>query len=121
MSKADDQRIDRDLQCVKCGYNLRTKSWNEQCPECGAAVVWSLRRRKAAPPHRLCLKLTMGGLAVLLVPLFIRFELFGVNTWVISLFVGLGLELGAYLLSARAIRRLKLGVRWTNAEFTVNI
>ncbi len=32
-------RVDQDLSCIKCGYNLRTLSLEEgRCPECGQAV-----------------------------------------------------------------------------------
>ena len=38
-----DGRIDQDLPCVKCGYNLRTMRDDGQCPECGASVGESAR------------------------------------------------------------------------------
>ncbi|MFQ5807806.1 MAG: hypothetical protein ACE5I3_15270, partial [Phycisphaerae bacterium] len=37
-------RVETDLPCAKCGYNLRTLPWESKCPECGAAVL------KSAPP-----------------------------------------------------------------------
>src|ERR1700689_2706978 len=37
-----DQTIDRDVPCVKCGYNLRTLSTIGHCPECGAGIGQSL-------------------------------------------------------------------------------
>ena len=34
--------ISRNLQCVSCGYNLRTMQFAGRCPECGLAVERSL-------------------------------------------------------------------------------
>ncbi|MGB0767364.1 MAG: hypothetical protein ACPGYV_06610 [Phycisphaeraceae bacterium] len=36
-------RVDRDLPCVDCGYNLRSQNDAGRCPECGTAVAQSLR------------------------------------------------------------------------------
>ena len=33
-----DGRIDQDLPCLKCGYNLRTLLDDGTCPECGASI-----------------------------------------------------------------------------------
>jgi hypothetical protein len=33
-----DGRIDMDLQCLKCGYNLRTLHDGGKCPECGVSI-----------------------------------------------------------------------------------
>ena len=38
-----DGRLDQDLPCLKCGYNLRTLFDDGQCPECGASVHESAR------------------------------------------------------------------------------
>lgn len=38
-----DGRIDMDLPCRKCGYNLRTLHDDRNCPECGASVYESAR------------------------------------------------------------------------------
>ena len=38
-----DGRLDQDLPCLKCGYNLRTLRDDAQCPECGASVHESAR------------------------------------------------------------------------------
>jgi hypothetical protein len=38
-----DGRIDMDLPCRKCGYNLRTLRDDRQCPECGASIHDSAR------------------------------------------------------------------------------
>lgn len=45
-------RIETDLACVECGYNLRTLAHSANCPECGMAVVVSARgdRLASAPP-----------------------------------------------------------------------
>ncbi len=37
-----DGRLDQDLICLKCGYNLRGLSPEGRCPECGTAVGRSL-------------------------------------------------------------------------------
>lgn len=34
--------VDRDLPCVRCGYNLRTMDGTARCPECGAGVALTL-------------------------------------------------------------------------------
>jgi hypothetical protein len=40
----DDQgRIDEDLRCCDCGYNLRNLSVQDGCPECGTGTVGSIR------------------------------------------------------------------------------
>ena len=35
------RRIEADLACVRCGYNLRGMARGERCPECGTPVVAS--------------------------------------------------------------------------------
>ncbi|MBB6429489.1 hypothetical protein [Algisphaera agarilytica] len=35
-------RVDCELLCRQCGYNLRTMDARGDCPECGTAVHWSL-------------------------------------------------------------------------------
>jgi len=35
------KRVESDLPCAECGYNLRTLAWDSQCPECGAPVLRS--------------------------------------------------------------------------------
>ncbi len=39
----NDDRVASDLECVSCGYNLRTLSTRGRCPECGAWVSRSIR------------------------------------------------------------------------------
>lgn len=39
----NEQVIGSDFACVECGYNLRTMKHSGDCPECGTAVVESLR------------------------------------------------------------------------------
>lgn len=39
-----DGEIDRDLACLRCGYNLRTLRGDARCPECGLGVLATLRR-----------------------------------------------------------------------------
>ena len=34
-----DGRIDQDLPCLECGYNLRTLLDDGQCPECGTSFA----------------------------------------------------------------------------------
>jgi len=36
------QIVTADLDCLGCGYNLRTRPRDGQCPECGKDVAWSL-------------------------------------------------------------------------------
>lgn len=38
-----DGRIDRDLPCLECRYNLRMRTLADACPECGMAVRISAR------------------------------------------------------------------------------
>jgi hypothetical protein len=38
-----DGRIDMDVPCLRCGYNLRTLFDDRDCPECGASVHESAR------------------------------------------------------------------------------
>lgn len=33
-----------DLNCAKCGYNLRGLRQDGVCPECGTSVLWTLAR-----------------------------------------------------------------------------
>src|SRR5437773_4957771 len=35
--------IQRDLKCVKCGYNLRGLSENGKCPECEASITATIQ------------------------------------------------------------------------------
>ena len=44
MRLTDDWRVDQDLPCVSCGYNLRTLDMRAACPECGTRVFRSASR-----------------------------------------------------------------------------
>lgn len=37
----DQRRVDADLNCLVCGYNLRGLRTAGKCTECGSAVVWA--------------------------------------------------------------------------------
>lgn len=34
--------VDRDMSCVRCGYNLRMLQQTGRCPECGTPVALTL-------------------------------------------------------------------------------
>mgnify|MGYP005843800295 CR=1 FL=1 len=40
--RPDPGPIADDLECIGCGYNLRTLPGSGRCPECGRPVAWSL-------------------------------------------------------------------------------
>src|SRR5262245_45651787 len=45
-------RLDEDIRCAKCGYNLRAQSPTGKCPECSQPVahtLWGYRLRYADP------------------------------------------------------------------------
>lgn len=44
-------RIQRDLFCVGCGYNLRNQFATGDCPECGLAAAESFRPPTLADEH----------------------------------------------------------------------
>ncbi|MCI0675176.1 MAG: hypothetical protein L0Y42_05295 [Phycisphaerales bacterium] len=39
---AEQSTVDRDVQCVRCGYNLKSLVREGTCPECGAPIEQSL-------------------------------------------------------------------------------
>ncbi|MCC6680531.1 MAG: hypothetical protein IT445_06470 [Phycisphaeraceae bacterium] len=41
----DEKRIEQDLSCIECGYNLRTVHRGGRCPECGSELWRTMRRR----------------------------------------------------------------------------
>lgn len=41
-----NRRVDSDLECAICGYNLRTLCVSGLCPECGSAVDRTIQERK---------------------------------------------------------------------------
>ena len=45
-----DGRIDTNVHCKACGYNLRGQLLQNTCPECGASVAWSARGDRLAYP-----------------------------------------------------------------------
>ncbi len=72
--KASDtppQRVETDLPCATCGYNLRTLAWDSKCPECGLAVSGSLpprgfRFQKMATVFRVRRGLALVVIAILI-------------------------------------------------------
>ena len=50
--------IERDTDCIHCGYNLRGLGDDGRCPECGDAVAATLaaERRRGAPADTRWLK-----------------------------------------------------------------
>ncbi|MEX0776195.1 MAG: hypothetical protein WD042_10850 [Phycisphaeraceae bacterium] len=40
--QAQPKRIERDVPCISCGYNLRTLDLRADCPECGQCILDSL-------------------------------------------------------------------------------
>lgn len=59
--------LELDVQCLHCGYNLRTLPLDSRCPECGQPVLQSLARRPFGPVTRRTLQRVSLGL--LLAPL----------------------------------------------------
>ena len=81
-----DGRIDQDLPCLKCGYNLRTLFYDDECPECSTSVHEAARltpdgRRgclaelcEAGPP-RGCMVVLTAATAALAIVLALAVEL----------------------------------------------
>jgi hypothetical protein len=57
-----NDRIDRDLHCARCGYNLRGLAVDEKCPECGTPVDYSLRGELLRYADRRWAKQVLRGL-----------------------------------------------------------
>lgn len=89
-ARDDDGRLDTDLTCIQCEYNLRGQLPEGTCPECGAPVAESMRsdRLSQANPHwlrklrRSTTWLMLGGFSVLL------FSCFNGGSW--AVFTGSG-------------------------------
>lgn len=64
-----DERINRHMPCVHCGYNLRTLKLNARCPECANPVrhTADIYRRGVRPLNRWVTRLGTGLLTVVLV------------------------------------------------------
>src|SRR5688572_27728014 len=45
-----DSEIDRDLNCVRCAYNLRGLPRKNRCPECGVPAILSITRAERRLP-----------------------------------------------------------------------
>lgn len=68
--KLDDQgRIDHDLPCASCDYNLRTISPDATCPECGQVVTASLDPTRLCFANRIWLRQITRGLTLTLLGL----------------------------------------------------
>lgn len=61
----DGPRIESDLFCVHCGYNLRTLEVLGRCPECGGYITDSTRRDSLAHADGRFTRLIATGLCLL--------------------------------------------------------
>ncbi len=57
--------VTRDVPCYGCGYNLRTRPLDADCPECGLAVSETLDPHIIDPDDLAAVRRWRGGLAVL--------------------------------------------------------
>src|SRR4051812_6750983 len=65
-----DGRVDADIPCRQCGYNLRTLQPNGTCPECGLPVLPSLRwQHLAYGDPRLITRMALGAYVIAITPL----------------------------------------------------
>ncbi len=64
-SSGDPQRIESDLECVGCGYNLRTQACDGICTECGLPVGRSALPIGFRLPSRRAALAIRRGLAIL--------------------------------------------------------
>ncbi len=55
----DDGRVGDDLECAKCGYNLRTRLPADRCPECNESVRRSIQ--KAVQTAAACVRNARAG------------------------------------------------------------
>lgn len=60
-------RIQQDIACLRCGYNLRTQASNGCCPECGAAVQRTLAGDALADADRAWLRRVSAGLGLTII------------------------------------------------------
>lgn len=85
----DQQRVDCELHCRQCGYNLRTIAALADCPECGTAVHWSLVGDLLRFADAAWVKRLAHGMLWMILTLVVSFLL----SFVLSAFAGF---LGAY-------------------------
>jgi hypothetical protein len=62
----DAGRIDSDLACAQCGYNLRGALPRGDCPECGAAVSAAIERGRKLRRESNTLLMTASGMGWLI-------------------------------------------------------
>lgn len=65
------KKIDSDIHCVQCGYNLRGLSGRGICPECGKPVLQSLAGELLKHSPIDWLRLVKKGLMLLLISIFL--------------------------------------------------
>ena len=68
--------IDCDLQCLTCGYNLRTLRRDGLCPECGSPVADSLHTWLAGRDRRWLSLMAWGASLLFPVPLLLVLQIF---------------------------------------------
>ncbi len=68
------RRIDIDLPCRECGYNLRGLQSAGQCPECGAAISRSLTDDQIANSSKKWLRVIRLGFMLMAVSLILRLQ-----------------------------------------------
>lgn len=72
-------RIDADITCRGCGYNLRGQSLSNTCPECGTSVEWSTRIDRLAYHDPAWLGSLKRGMLWFIIAIFAAFALGFVN------------------------------------------
>ncbi len=110
----DIDRVNEDLPCAECGYNLRTLALDASCPECGMSVLISARGDRLATAPADWLKRLKWGAKLLRYSVLFAFPVvyFGVViSWV-----------GIWLLTAAQPKRVepsfdrsyRMAARWTS-------